>query len=146
MTGLNGSVQQITGKLMCFIHLYSLFSTFIVQTYSVLRTLQLRQTWSSSWPQNIKSKWRDGNIKQWWYNRNSGNSKCSKETCLLWCSSSTDKVSWLKFEDCLGLRRWRKDYSVQRQRVRGKTIQGTKRYNKAGSGHWDSKSFKTCRR
>lgn len=42
MTGLNGSTQQITGKLMCFINsfiLFFLFSTFIVQTlYSGLRT------------------------------------------------------------------------------------------------------------
>lgn len=118
MTGLNGSVQQITGKLMCFINSF----IFIIQTYSVLRIQhQLRQIWSSSWPQNIQLKWRHGTIKQRWYNRNSENSKCSKETFPVWCSSNTDKVSWLKFEDCLGLRRWCKDYSVQRQIVRGKT-------------------------
>lgn len=61
-----------------------------------------------------------------------GTLNVAKKSTQSWYSSSGDRVSWLKFWDCIDLGRWWKEYSMQRQIIKDKTVQGTKKYNMAG--------------
>lgn len=107
MTGLNGSTQQITGK---FINSFILIHSADLQSGTVFTVKNTStQAWSSPWPQNIQSKWGDVNMHdaikrvQALETLNLAGNLPSFGTAAVGF-----RVSWLKFEDCIGLgRQWR---------------------------------------